>query len=121
MYIRWNKLSWTELIDRQIILANAIADAEGRMKDVGYWDSPSKNEHHFGSGGDILNATHFESGLAVDGTTTLGARVQDTCLSLLPIAGAGIRCLPTFRPPVAEESEVDSTNETDDVKIKIIR
>lgn len=116
---KWNALHSPEVINRQIILTNAIVDAEGRIRDVGYWDSPSKNEHYFGSGGDVVKATHYEKGVAVDGTTTLGARVQDTCLSLIPIAGWGVHSLPTFATPTS--AVVDSTNETDDIKIILTR
>ena len=120
-YLKWHTLHSPEVITRQVILTNAIVDAEGRLQDVGYWDSPSKNEHYFGSGGDVVKDTHYERGVAVDGTTTLGARVQDTCLSLLPIAGWGLRYLPTFKKPALAEIEVASTNETDDIKITLTR
>lgn len=80
---KWNDQFLPELIKRQVVEKAAIADLTGKMRDVGYWDSPSKSEH--GAGGAALPCKRWEKGVEVDGTTTLGKRVQDTCLSALQL------------------------------------
>ena len=50
-WTNWNQQFQPELIKRQVVIPNAIADAEGKMRDIGYWDSPSAKEHRGGGGG----------------------------------------------------------------------
>ena len=79
----WNAQFLPELIKRQVVEKAAIADLTGKMRDVGYWDSPSAAEH--GSGGAQLPCTRWSKGAEVAGTTTMGKRVQDTCLCALQL------------------------------------
>ena len=80
----WNKQFLPELIKRQVVEKEAIMDLEGKMRDVGWWDSPSQSEH--GSGrGQQLSCKRWKGGVEQDGTTTLGNRVQDTCLCALQL------------------------------------
>ena len=80
----WNKQFLPELIKRQVVEKAAIADLTGKMRDVGYWDSPSASEHH-ADGGASFSCVRFQKGAEVAGTTTMGRRVQDTCLCALQL------------------------------------
>ena len=80
----WNKQFLPELIKRQVVEKEAIMDLKGKMRDVGYWDSPSASEHHQ-DGGASFSCTRWSKGAEVAGTTTMGRRVQDTCLCALQL------------------------------------
>ena len=114
----WNKQFQPELIKRQVVIKDAIADPEGKMRDIGYWDSPSSGEHGGGGGGDV-QAVRWDGGNETAGKSTLGGRVQDTCLSALQLM-VYYRYLPTFKTPeVVADAEIKA-EEDDDVKINII-
>lgn len=84
IFKRWNEQFLQELIKRQIVEKEAIADLKGKMRDVGYWDSPSATEHHV-DGGQQFACKRWSKGAEIDGTTTMGRRVQDTCLCALQL------------------------------------
>ena len=114
----WNKQFQPELIKRQVVIKDAIADPKGKMRDIGYWDSPSNGEHG-GGGGAEVQAVRWENGAEIVGKSTLGGRVQDTCLSALQLM-VYYRYLPTFKTPeVVADAEIKA-EEDDDVKINII-
>lgn len=75
----WNATFSPTLVKQQQVEKNAIADAKGRMVDIGWWDSPSKDEHNGG------NKT-----------------VMDTILCTLMLE-VYYRYLPTFQTPEAVE------------------
>ena len=83
-FANWNKQFLPELIKRQVVEKEAIMDLKGKMRDVGYWDSPSATEHHQ-DGGQSFTCTRWSKGAEVAGTTTMGRRVQDTCLCALQL------------------------------------
>lgn len=118
-WTNWNQQFQPELIKRQVVIKDAIADTEGKMRDIGYWDSPSAKEHH-GGGGGAVPAIAFEKGGQIAGNSTTGGRVQDTCLSALQLM-VYYRYLPTFKTPevVADAPVVDAPS--DDIAIKITR
>lgn len=116
---RWNAKFQPELIRRQVVVKNAVEDAAGDRRDIGYWDSPSKSEHIM-AGGASDKAVRYEKGVPVEGTTTLGARVQDTCLSALQLM-VFYRYLPTYKTPKEVIVEAPPEIATADVNIKITR
>jgi hypothetical protein len=80
---KWNDQFLPELMKRQIVEKESIADLTGKMRDVGYWDSPSATEH--GSGAGSIPCKRWKQGIEVDGTTSMGRRIQDTCLCALQL------------------------------------
>ncbi len=114
----WNKQFQPELIKQQVVLKDAYKDAKGDLRDIGFWDSPSNGEHG-NAGGEKGMAKHYEKGVAVQGETSDGDRVQMTCLSALQLM-VYYRYLPTFQAPVAAE-EVEAPAVDDDISIKITR
>ena len=97
----WNKQFSPELQKQQKIMEKAIADPDGIMQDVGWWESPSESEHH--AGGEDAG------------------RVQDTCLCALQLM-VYYRYLPTFKTPEAVDSDVmDSDDDENEVGITIRR
>lgn len=81
---RWNAQFLPELIKRQVVEKDAILDLKGQARDVGYWDSPSATEHHV-DGGQQFACKRWKNGVEIDGTTTMGRRVQDTCFCALQL------------------------------------
>ena len=59
-------------------------DLNGRKRSIGWWDSPSADEFRFCDGGPELPCVRWKDGRRVEGTTTLGARIYDTCLMVVP-------------------------------------
>ena len=115
----WNKQFQPELIKRQVVIKDAIADPEGKMRDIGYWDSPSDGEHG-GGGGTPVEAIRWADGNQIAGKSTLGGRVQDTCLSALQLM-VYYRYLPTFKTPEVVADVDVAVEDEDEVKINIIR
>ena len=83
----WHRSVSTNHVPRQTVLGTNecdYVDSRGNRCALGWWDSPSAEEFHFCDGGPVLPCSHWKDGVRVDGTTTLGARIQDTCLMLIP-------------------------------------
>ena len=59
-------------------------DLSGRKRSIGWWDSPSADEFRFCDGGPELPCVRWKDGRRVESTTTLGARIYDTCLMIVP-------------------------------------
>ncbi len=92
----WNDLFWKVLVKNQQIKKDAIADVNGDMKDVGFWESPAKKEHNGGNGA-----------------------IMDTCLSALQLQ-VYYRYLPTFKKDATlDDEEVDFAEEEGDLDIEI--
>ena len=102
----WNKQFLPELIRRQVVEKAAIADLKGKMRDVGYWDSPSAGENHV-DGGVSFPCIRFKNGAEEAGTTTMGRRVQDTCLCALQLM-VYYRFLPASQPQDKENPPPDA-------------
>ena len=115
----WNKQFQPELIKKQVVIKDAIADPDGKMRDIGYWDSPSDGEHG-GGGGTPVEAIRWADGNQIAGKSTLGGRVQDTCLSALQLM-VYYRYLPTFKTPEVVADVDVAVEDEDEVKINIIR
>ena len=115
----WNKQFQPELIKKQVVIKDAIADPDGKMRDIGYWDSPSDGEHG-GGGGAPVEAIRWADGNQIAGKSTLGGRVQDTCLSALQLM-VYYRYLPTFKTPEVVADVDVAVEDEDEVKINIIR
>ena len=118
-WTKWNTMFQPELIKRQVIIKDAIADMKGDMRDIGYWDSPSKGEHSV-AGGPAGTAICFEEGKQIEAPTTDGPRVQTTCLCALQLM-VYYRYLPTFKTPAAVEDAEVTEAPSDDIDIKITR
>ena len=118
-WTKWNTMFQPELIKRQVIIKDAIADMKGDMRDIGYWDSPSKGEHSV-AGGPAGTAICFEEGKQIEAPTTDGPRVQSTCLCALQLM-VYYRYLPTFKTPAAVEDAEVTEAPSDDIDIKITR
>ena len=82
----WNGQFLHEFSKRQIRLPAAMADWKGTMRDVGYWDSPSRDEigGYCDDGTHSLPCLRWIDETETPGTTSLGQRVQDTCLTMIP-------------------------------------
>ncbi len=88
----WAK--WNERFSRELVAAQTVVKGAGEDgKDLGYWDSPSENEHHDG-------------------------RVQDTTLCALQLQ-VYYRYLPTFKTPKQLDEDEDIASEVDDIEIDI--
>ena len=59
-------------------------DSQGRKCSLGWWDSPSPDEFRFCDGGPELPCVRWKNGYRIETTTTLGARIQDTCRMIIP-------------------------------------
>ena len=84
----WNKWFFPAFLQRQTIVKAAESgyeDAEGKPRDVAWWDSPSAEERGVCSGGPVLPCKRWRGGESFDGETTLGDRVRDTCLCALSL------------------------------------
>lgn len=90
---KWNNMFAIELVKNQTILKDAVEGPEGKMLDIGFWDSPAEHEH-------------------TDG------RVMDTCLSALQLQ-VYYRYLPTFKPPTDLDDEVDIAEEGGDIDVEV--
>lgn len=116
----WNAQFQPELIKEQQVIKDAIADAEGKMRDIGFWDSPSKGEQH-ATGGEAVKARVYEGGEVAEDAEQLGGRVMDTCLGALQLM-VYYRNLPTFEKVAAvDPADLPETRapETKDVGIQI--
>ena len=90
---KWNATFQKELITRQNVIKDAIADPKGDMRDVGYWQSPSEGESYRGGGG-----------------AALWKDIMDTCLCTLQLE-VYYRYLPSFQTPTVSDSEVVEEDE----------
>ncbi len=89
----WNKIFQKELIEKQNVIPDAIADPNGDMRDVGYWQSPSEAESYRGGGG-----------------AALWKDIMDTCLCTLQLE-VYYRYLPSFQTPTVTDSDVVEEDE----------
>ncbi len=89
----WNKMFQRELIIRQNIIPAAIADPNGNMRDVGYWQSPSESESYRGGG-----------------RAALWKDIMDTCLCTLQLE-VYYRYQPSFQTSTATDSAVVDEDE----------
>lgn len=85
----WNKMFLPELQKRQQIIkgeggASGYVDLNGKYRDIGWWDSPSKDESLIKNDGG-LPCTWYKFGTAVQGSTSLDCRIMDTCLCTLQL------------------------------------
>ena len=94
-FAAWNKMFSPELCRQQQIEKNAIEGLDGKMTDIGHWESPcGKTEH-------------------------TGGTVQDTCLCTLMLE-VYYRYLPSFKKiDAAPDEVVAAAPKADDVNIKI--
>lgn len=113
----WNRIFQPELIKRQIIVKDAYKDHNGKVQDIGYWDSPSEKEYYGPGGGESGTAIRYEKGSPMEIPTSDGKRVQDTTLCAMQLM-VYYRYLPTFQTPEAVE-DTDVADEEEDIKIKI--
>lgn len=88
----WNKMFQKELIAKQNVIKQAIADPKGDMRDIGYWQSPSENESFRGGG-----AGEWKD-------------IMDTCLCTLQLE-VYYRYLPSFQTPTVTDSAVVEDDE----------
>lgn len=82
----WNMKFYPELDKRQIVIqkeSSGYTDDQGYAHPIGYWDSPSEDEH--GGGGSKVPCKRWKNGKEIAGETTTGRRIQDTCLSALQL------------------------------------
>ncbi len=114
----WNRQFESELARRQVVLNKAATGPDGTMQDVGYGDSPSKSEHHQ-AGGSPGKTVNYEKGVKIEGTTTDGERIQDTCLSALQLM-VYYRDLPTYKALNLADADIASTEEKQ-IEIRITR
>ena len=82
----WNAKFAPELIKRQEKISketSGYTDHEGKPHEIGYWDSPSKQEAYRSNSG-ALPCKRWSDGKELQGeTTTLWCREMDTCLCAL--------------------------------------
>jgi hypothetical protein len=90
----YNLMFSKELVSKQVVVPKAIMGIDGKMKDIGYWDSGVPDEH-------------------------TGGRTQDTCLCALQLQ-VYYRYLPTFQAPnhVVEE-KVEMVDKEEDIDIEL--
>ena len=84
----WNRQFLPETQRRQIVISaeeSGYSDLRPRPREIGYWDSPSESERSIRADSPALPCKRWRGGECVDGETTLGDRVRDTCLATLPL------------------------------------
>ena len=86
----WNMKFYPELSKRQTVIPkekSGYVDHEGKVREIGYWDSPSRGEslHEVDAKGDVFPCTYWKGGKAENGTTTISRRVMDTALTSLQL------------------------------------
>jgi hypothetical protein len=91
-WVAWNKMFFPELVSHQNIIPKAIADPNGIMRDVGYWQSPSEQESFRGIG-----KAEWKD-------------IMDTCLCTLQLE-VYYRYLPTFRLPAIISKDIEEDDE----------
>ena len=82
----WNRQFAPELCGTQVVVPEeecGYRDQSGNPRALGYWDSPSERETDPRWEGPALSCRRWRDGECVEGTTTPGDRVRDTCLALL--------------------------------------
>jgi len=90
---KWNESMWPEYVKAQFVEAKAIADPEGEMQDIGWWEN----------------------------NDTAGSNqrpVMDTCLAALQLM-VYYRYLPTFKAVDIPEEVIATAEENTDIKVDI--
>jgi hypothetical protein len=96
VFAAWNKQFSPELCRQQVIEKNAIEGPDGKRVDIGFWDSPSKQEQ-----------------------SVLGGRVEDTCLCTMMLE-VYYRYLPSFHKiDAGPEEAAGLAPKQEDVNVKI--
>ena len=83
----WNAKFAPELQRRQVKITkeqSGYVDDKGEPRDIGYWDSPSKQEAYRSNQG-ALPCKRWVDGKEEDSTTSLWCREMDTCLCALQL------------------------------------
>jgi hypothetical protein len=125
----WNKMFLPELQKRQQIIkgeggASGYMDLNGKYRDIGWWDSPSRGEA-FRSNKGGLPCTWYQGGAATQGSTSLDCRIMDTTLCALQLM-VYYRFLPTSQQVDSSAAGADILSKpvvkkSDDVKINVTR
>ncbi|MDD5706314.1 MAG: terpene cyclase/mutase family protein [Kiritimatiellae bacterium] len=88
---KWNDGMWPEYVRAQFVEKNAIADADGKMQDIGWWENID---------------THTDR------------PVMDTCLAALQLM-VYYRYLPTFKSMNVEEEVAATATDAGDIKVDV--
>ncbi|MBQ6102345.1 MAG: terpene cyclase/mutase family protein [Kiritimatiellae bacterium] len=126
----WNKMFYPELRDHQQIIkgeggASGYTDLEGKYRDIGWWDSPSRGEAYRNNKGG-LPCTWWQGGQQTQGSTSLDCRIMDTTLCALQLM-VYYRFLPTSQQVDVSVRDAESVlggpvvKKTDDVRIDVSR
>lgn len=107
----WNKLFLPELMRRQLVIrgeggSSGYQDPQGKYRDIGWWDSPSRNES-FRTNRGGLPCTWYRDGAAIEGSTSIDCRIMDTCLCALQLM-VFYRFVPTSK--MVEKNIVEKIN-----------
>ena len=131
---QWNQQFMPELIKQQVKIPkedteyNKYVDQDGNPRDIGFWDSPSKGEHHTGGGkhysaNDKYARTVYPGNgeAGVKDETTDGGRIQDTCLCALQLM-VYYRFLPATLAVNAENQPTETKPKSSkEVTVKAVR
>lgn len=90
---RWNDGMWPEYVKAQFVEEKAIADPDGVMQDIGWWENS-------------------------DDAGSDQRPVMDTCLAALQLM-VYYRYLPTFREVKVEEEVAASATDSGDIKVQV--
>ena len=115
----WNRQFMPVLTNMQQVAsaeASGYVDSDGKPREIGWWDSPSEKEH--GAGGQKLECTRWKDGEGYKADTTIGHRLQDTCLCALQLM-VYYRFLPASQAVNAPPEEAVTGKKPTDVKVGI--
>lgn len=83
-WVKWHKMYHSELICKQNVIPKAVLASDGKMHDIGNWQSQSENESYRGSGPAVWKD------------------IMDTCLCTMQLAVHYLH-LPTLRSSYVPE------------------
>ncbi len=114
----WNKLFSPELQKRQQIIkgdggASGYMDINGKCRDIGWWDSPSRGEAYRANKGGFP-CTWWQDGQKTQGETSLDCRIMDTALCALQLMvcyrylpnGSGYSPTSDYSPPIEKPDDI---------------